>query len=133
VLGLSLPWVVRRLGLSRNRKGEEDAERAEELDARTGALLVAWKRLDELTDERRPPAEVLDSLNARHVARAEQPAYVGVGAELRSELIDAERRHIFQLLREGKLNDESRRRLERELDLEETSLAHRARRDEPPL
>jgi monovalent cation/hydrogen antiporter len=132
-LGLSLPAVVRRLGLPRNRSDEEEREQAAELDARSGALAVARKRLDELAAERSPPARVLDALNARHVARADPAAHLELGAELRSELIAVERRHIFQLLRDGKLTDESRRRLERELDLEETTLAHRARRDEPPL
>ncbi len=54
-------------------------------------------------------------------------------AELLRALIRAEREHLFQLLRDGKITDESRRRLERELDLEETSIAHATGREEPPL
>jgi CPA1 family monovalent cation:H+ antiporter len=42
---------------------------------------------------------------------------------LRLELIRAEREHLYQLLRDGRLTDESRRRIERELDLEEQSIA----------
>jgi hypothetical protein len=55
-------------------------------------------------------------------------------AEIGIELIEAERRYIFRLLREGRITDESRRRIERELDLEEASVA--CRKDggiEPPL
>ena len=48
------------------------------------------------------------------------------------ELIEAERKFLYELLREGKLTDESRRRIERELDLEEESIACR-REGEAPL
>jgi CPA1 family monovalent cation:H+ antiporter len=41
------------------------------------------------------------------------------------ELIDAEREYLYQLFRDGKLTDEARRRIERELDLEEASIACR--------
>jgi len=46
-------------------------------------------------------------------------------AAVKRELIDAERKFIFQLLRDGKITDEARRRIEYELDLEEASLANR--------
>jgi monovalent cation/hydrogen antiporter len=45
--------------------------------------------------------------------------------ELRLELIGAEREFLHELLRDGHLTDESRRRLERELDLEEAYLSMR--------
>ena len=43
---------------------------------------------------------------------------VGAAAELRAELIAAEREYIYRLLQEGQITDEARRRIERELDLE---------------
>ena len=43
-------------------------------------------------------------------------------AHLRLDLIAAEREHLLKLLRDGKITDESRRRIERELDLEEASI-----------
>ena len=46
--------------------------------------------------------------------------------ELR-ELIDIERDFIYQLLREGKITDEARRRIEYELDLEEAGVANRGK------
>ncbi len=46
-------------------------------------------------------------------------------ARLKKELIEAERDFIYQLLRDGKITDEARRRIEYELDLEEASLANR--------
>jgi monovalent cation/hydrogen antiporter len=39
------------------------------------------------------------------------------------DLITAEREYIYQLLRDGKINDETRRKIERELDLEEAMIA----------
>jgi CPA1 family monovalent cation:H+ antiporter len=41
-------------------------------------------------------------------------------------LIEAERDFIYELLRDGKITDEARRRIEYELDLEEASVANRA-------
>jgi CPA1 family monovalent cation:H+ antiporter len=49
-------------------------------------------------------------------------------------LIAAEREYIFQLLRDGQITDEARRRIERELDLEEAGIASKkAGGADPPL
>ncbi len=50
---------------------------------------------------------------------------VTAAAKLRAELIAAEREYIYRLLQNGQITDEARRRIERELDLEEASLAVR--------
>ncbi|HEX3709504.1 MAG TPA: Na+/H+ antiporter, partial [Pseudolabrys sp.] len=47
-------------------------------------------------------------------------------AKVKADLIKAERDFIYQLLRDGKITDEARRRIEYELDLEEASVANRA-------
>jgi CPA1 family monovalent cation:H+ antiporter len=53
---------------------------------------------------------------------------------LRAELINAERAYISQLLREGRITDEARRRIERELDLEEATITlKREDEEDPPL
>jgi CPA1 family monovalent cation:H+ antiporter len=55
-------------------------------------------------------------------------------ADVRSDLIALEREYIYQLLREGRITDEARRRIERELDLEEASIAREKDSGiEPPL
>jgi len=57
-----------------------------------------------------------------------------VAAELRMELIAAEREYIYRLLQDGQITDEARRRIERELDLEEASITlEREDEDDPPL
>jgi CPA1 family monovalent cation:H+ antiporter len=53
------------------------------------------------------------------------------GTDLTRELISAERKFIHVLLRDGKITDEIRRRIERDLDLEEASLANREYRRLP--
>jgi len=50
-----------------------------------------------------------------------------LSAKVKRELIGAERQFIHRLLRDGKITDEARRRIEYELDLEEASLANRGR------
>ena len=54
-----------------------------------------------------------------------------LGAELTRELIAIERKCIHTLLRNGGITDETRRRIERDLDLEEASLANREYRKVP--
>ena len=53
------------------------------------------------------------------------------GTALTRELIVAERKFIHVLLRDGKITDETRRRIERDLDLEEASLSNREYRKAP--
>jgi hypothetical protein len=91
---------------------------------------MAQSRLEELAADRRISPEVLAILRARHDYRAVRlpdPASNDfeaalATAELRSELIAAEREYIFRLLRDGQITDEARRRIERELDLEEAGI-----------
>jgi Na+/H+ antiporter len=140
--GLMMPSVVRWLGLSRDSESEWEREHAAELAARREALTVAQTRLDQLAAEGNIPPDVLAALRARHDHRAGQlptdaadgyeTVYVAAGA--RMDLIAAEREFIYRLLREGRITDEARRRIEHELDLEEEGIAcKREGGAEPPL
>jgi CPA1 family monovalent cation:H+ antiporter len=142
--GLALPLAVRALGLARASAAEREQERAAERAARHDALGVVQSRLEALAAENAIPDEVLSSLRVRHEYRASRlPKKAGDGAsdvppslaaDIRIELIEAERRFLFQLLREGRITDESRRRIERELDLEEASILCKTEGGaEPPL
>ena len=84
--------------------------------------------------------EVVSLLRARHEIRASQlpdsldPETHDVsaaGTGLTRELIAAERKFIHMMLRDGKITDETRRQIERDLDLEEASLANREYRETP--
>jgi monovalent cation/hydrogen antiporter len=140
--GLTLPAVVRALALPHDAEDERRHEQDAEIAARLEALKVAQGRLDKLAAGGEADADVLAILRARHHHRAGQvPENSDDGlkafaeaAELRADLIGAERKYIYRLLQEGKITDEARRRIERELDLEEESLAfRRASEPDPPL
>ena len=96
--------------------------------------------LDAITDDRELSDEVVKLLRARLEVRANQlpdsldPDHHDVsatGTALTRELIASERKFIHALLRDGKITDETRRRIERDLDLEEASLANREYRKIP--
>lgn len=138
--GLMLPAVIRWLGLADFARNEQTQERQAELAARVEAIHAAKAHLERLAAERNLGTEVLDFLHARHNHRLLQlPTDLGDGLsrirfnnDLRMELIAAEREFLYKLLQEGKITDESRRRLERELDLEEATILSK-REAETPL
>jgi CPA1 family monovalent cation:H+ antiporter len=134
-LGLMLPLVVRWIGLTRLGREERAGEIQSELDARISALDEVEKRLEKFVEERELPDEVITLLRTRNQSRRQiLPSDLSDGLEqtrqsvaLKKELIDAERDFIYQLLREGKITDEARRRIEYELDLEEAGVANRGK------
>jgi Na+/H+ antiporter len=139
-LGSTLPLLVRWLGLAQTGRQEHIAEHEAEIAARREALDAALKSLDAITTDRELTDEVVKLLRARHETRANQlPDSLdpdahdasATGTELTRELISTERKFIHALLRDGKITDESRRRIERDLDLEEASLANREYRRIP--
>jgi len=133
-LGLTLPAVVTMLGIARDGRSEHIAEHEREIAARRAALEAALASLDAMTNDRELTDEVVKLLRARHQVRSNQlPASLDDDAyeatanarALVRELIAVERRFIHVQLRDGKITDEARRRIERDLDLEEASLANR--------
>ena len=134
-----LPSVVRWLGLADHARDEQRREREIEIAARAQALDAALARLEAIAAVRRLPADALELLRIRHDQRIRQLPkttadgldFTHLGTDLRIDLIDVERRFLYQLLRDGKLTDEARRRIERELDLEEESIACRKEGEAP--
>jgi len=124
--GLSLPWLVRRLGL----RGDPGL-RAEQVNARERLLEAATRRLDELYPVWPGHRPLLDQLRdtyrhrSEHIERQRDPTADGDDRELiehreiRRTIIDAEREALMRLRAEGEISDEILRDLERELDLEE--------------
>ena len=129
--GVMLPAIVRWLALPHDAEDERRREQDAEIAARLDALNVAQNRLDGLVADGETAPDVLATLRARHDYRAGQVPRngtdglnaVAAATKLRAELIAAEREYIYRLLQEGQITDEARRRIERELDLEEASLA----------
>jgi len=134
-LGLMLPLVVRWIGVTRIGKEERVGAIQAELDARISALDEVEKRLEKFVADRQLPDEVIELLRTRNQSRrqilpndlSDGLKQTRLSAGLKKELIEAERDFIYQLLREGKITDEARRRIEYELDLEEASLANRGK------
>jgi monovalent cation/hydrogen antiporter len=130
VQGLFLPSVVHRVGLTSHATDEREREDKAELAARAEALRVAQRRLEQVAAERDISPEVLELLRTRHDYRAAQVPDLALNdldaalaaSELRSELIAVEREYIYRLLKNGEITDEARRRIERELDLEEVGI-----------
>jgi CPA1 family monovalent cation:H+ antiporter len=138
--GLGLPLLVKILDMGRDGRKEVMSEHAAEIDARREALAAALASLDAMTDDRELSDEVVKLLRARHETRSGQlPAGLdpdnegasALGTGVIRELIAAERKFIHMQLRDGKITDESRRRIERDLDLEEASIANREYRSLP--
>lgn len=136
--GLGLPPLVRALGVARDGASEHRAEQEAELVARRDALAAALRSLETMTDDPKMSEEVLRLLRARHETRSSQlpestaaHETTALGIELTRDLIGIERKCIHTLLRNGSITDEARRRIERDLDLEEAGLANREHRKLP--
>lgn len=126
--GLMLPAVIHWLGLARDVRTERCAEHEAELEARKSAIEVGHRRLEELLASHDLPAEVVELLRSRHDHRRRQLVSEELKtkvAELKLDLLRVEREFLFRLLREGRITDEARRRIERELDLEEAGIISR--------
>jgi CPA1 family monovalent cation:H+ antiporter len=130
VQGLSLPLVIRLLDL------EDDGSAAkEETKARIYAARAAVQRLDELVAEdwvREDTAERMRGLyrfrENRFAARFDDGDDGSIEQRsqdyqrLRRELLDAERRAVVDLRRQGKINDDIMNLVQRDLDLEDARL-----------
>jgi CPA1 family monovalent cation:H+ antiporter len=132
--GLMLPAVVHWLGLTRRGREERRHEIKNELAARQAALRLVKRRLEKLIKKCGLPDEAIAHLRTRNESRVQiLPTNLTEGldhmrqtARIKTALIEAEREFIYQLLRNGKITDEARRRIEYELDLEEAGVANRA-------
>jgi Na+/H+ antiporter len=133
--GSMLPAIVRWLGLARIGKKEHKDEIKHEIRARHAALKEVRKRLEKLIKKHGLSDDAIEHLRTRNQSRAQVlPTNLTEGldhmrqtAKIKAELIEAERDFIYQLLRDGKITDEARRRIEYELDLEEAGVANRGK------
>jgi monovalent cation/hydrogen antiporter len=138
--GLMLPLVMHWLGLANAGLREHHAERVEEAHAGRLAIERALARLEQLTAERSLPDEIVRPLRVYYRDRLRQiqqrrdgderhRRLAELGDDIALEVIKAERDLINDLYRDGKLKDEARRRIERELDLRESDLINQRAAD----
>jgi CPA1 family monovalent cation:H+ antiporter len=123
--GLSLPWLVRRLGVVATTGPD-----TEEAHARLAAVEAALGRLAELEVEYPGHKELIDQLRARyeheasHVWPHPEPPRDDAEQELldhleiRNAVLAAERDAVIALRDDGIIGDEVLTRIERDLDLE---------------
>jgi CPA1 family monovalent cation:H+ antiporter len=125
--GSLLPWVVRRLDLARSGRAEAESNRRDERAVRVEGIDAVLRALDERAAD--VPESVVASLRRHHTERREnagadpaaQPLHA---ARLQLALIAVEHSAIARAYAENRLTDEARRRIERELDLEEARIRH---------
>ncbi len=125
--GLSLGPIIRLLGLE-----QDGALEREHAQAHLVAAHAALSRLDELATEAWVPQDVLTHLRSHYAHKLEAltEAMDGTGDErfdghapiqqrLQQEVLQAERSAVIGLRDRGRIDDETLRLVERELDLEE--------------
>jgi Na+/H+ antiporter len=133
--GFTLPWVIRLLGIAEHGKREADADKRREISARLASIDATMARLDRLEGAAAAP-ETVTALRRRNEDRrayfvaACQDLATGevsnASAALQLQFLDAERASIADLYRRSEIGDEARRRIERELDLEDSRIRHAA-------
>ncbi len=131
--GSLLPRAIRILGLTDAGKDEAAGAKAQEVTARIEGVAAVLAELDRLEAQGAPEAAVR-ALRRRHCdRRAEydgtanpdiEGSPVAEDARLQALLIEAERRRIADLYAEDRITDDARRRIERELDLEDARNRH---------
>ena len=131
--GLTLPLVIRALGIGGDSSAEADEQRA-----RTIAAEAAVARIEELADEWPGHLPLIDTLRSQYTHRASHLGTNGQNADgagssdpseseqellehrqIRRAVIEAEREAVLRLRTAGALPEEAWRRVERDLDLEE--------------
>jgi monovalent cation/hydrogen antiporter len=130
--GLTLPYLLRALGVQEDGAEEE----AEEMRARYAASRAALERLDELAIEDWTLDDTIDRVRGLYEFR-QRRVKVRAGKiedqdgiedrslayqRLMHELYDAQRRTIVQLRNRGEISNDVMHRIEREFDLEESRL-----------
>ncbi len=129
--GLTLPFVVRKLGLDADGRREQAVAKDREIRARVAGVEAALGRLNALEPDGIPPG-TLRVLRNRNRDRRDTlisalkrvDNQYGDSLALQLRLIEAERKKIADLYAEDALTDEARRRIERELDLEDARVRH---------
>jgi CPA1 family monovalent cation:H+ antiporter len=136
--GLTLPVVVRKLGLDRLGSDERRERRRREANARLETARAALDRLAAVAAEEQLGDDIVQPWRARAEQRitqlsgARDPGGDGYASSkhlhrVELALVAAERDRLNQLLSEGRISDEIRRRIERDLDLEEERLRRNVR------
>jgi monovalent cation/hydrogen antiporter len=132
--GAALPKVIEYLGLDKAGAVEAESAKRNEVTARVAGIRAALDRLKQLAGE---GAVARSAANLRrlhegrltdfvHTSEGIDAAPVAEAAGIQLQLVAAERASIASQYAAEKLTDEARRRIERELDLEDARIRHAA-------
>jgi Na+/H+ antiporter len=133
--GAALPKVIRFLGLDQAGAREAQSAKRDEVAARVAAIQAALDRLKEIEAQ---GADSRAVANLRRLHDDRRMDFVQTGddtfdgapvvdaAGIQLKLVAAERASIAGQYAAGKLTEEARRRVERELDLEDARVRHAA-------
>ena len=133
--GAALPKVIEFLKLDQAGMREAQAAKQSEIAARVVGIEAALDRLSALEKDGAVSRSVANLRRLHEDRRLDfvqtadtnfEGAPVADSAGIQLQLIAAERASINAQYAEGKLTDEARRRIERELDLEDSRLRHAA-------
>jgi monovalent cation/hydrogen antiporter len=123
--GLTLPWIISRLGLVAGTGVER-----EEARARQAAIDAAMDRLADLVVEYPDHLELVEQMQARYEHEAnhawsEEDADIDASDRerldhqaIRLSVVEAQREAVIRLRDDGVIGDQALRRVERDLDLE---------------
>lgn len=128
--GLSLPWVIRKLGV---RGGEQQQDALAEAQVQYRAVEASITRLDEEVASQAAPGDIVERLRGmaemrgnaawERLGRQERESPAAALRRLRRVMLEAER-DVFVAARDKReIDDEVLRRVLRELDLEEAKLS----------
>jgi monovalent cation/hydrogen antiporter len=127
--GLTLAPLIRRLGIH-----DDGTEEREEVEARIRLAEAAIARTEELAREDWVRSDTIERVRALYEYRRRRFGAISGGdgdeyqertanyIRLMFEIIDAQRTTLIELRNVGDISDEIRRRVERELDLEQSRL-----------
>ncbi|WP_111768567.1 cation:proton antiporter [Nakamurella deserti] len=132
--GLSLPWVIRRLGVVEDHRADDLQQRtdaharaAEEVNSRVDAMLAAGEVSDHQADLMRRWASMRDWRNwDDDAASREFGRRLSVVSDWRLRLLAIERSVIVQMRNDSELTEEVLAEMQRDLDLEEALLERRS-------
>jgi monovalent cation/hydrogen antiporter len=131
--GPTLPWLVKQLGLVDSGSKETREREQLEAHARVEAARAALDRLEQVAAASGLSSEQIRHLRELQLDRLSQLERRrdrdGDGGKVAAKLdrvelglIQTERDYINSLLRDGRIGDDTRRRIERDLDLREESI-----------
>ena len=133
--GFTLPFVISCLGIAEYGKKEAGLDKRREINARLAGIDAALARLDSLEGAVVAP-EAASALRRRNQDRRayfvaacrdmDRGELSNAAASLQLQFLNAERQSIADLYYRGEIGDEARRRIERELDLEDSRIRHAA-------